>query len=80
MISSTGKILLVVGLGLACVGLVLLLADRPGFWRALWDRFPLGRLPGDIRYRGEGFSFYFPWVTCLVVRIVVTLVLAIFRK
>jgi len=78
---AVGKVLLVVGLAVACLGLaVLLLADRPGFWQRLWQRFPLFRLPGDIRYRGEGFSFYFPWVTCLVVSIALTVLAWIFRK
>jgi hypothetical protein len=80
MISSTGKVLLAVGLGLACIGLVMILADRPGVWRNLWERFPLGRLPGDIAFRREGVSVHFPWVTCLVISIVVSLVLALFRK
>jgi hypothetical protein len=80
MISSTGKMLLIIGLGLACLGLLMMLSDRPGFWQNLWARLPLGRLPGDIHFRREGFSVYFPWVTCLVISIVVTLLLSFFRK
>jgi len=80
MISSTGKMLLGIGLGLACLGLILILADKPGLLRNLWERFPLGRLPGDLSIRREGFSFSFPWVTCLVISLVVTLVLSLFRK
>ena len=45
---------------------------------------PLGRLPGDIRMRGEGLSFSFPIVTSIVVSIVLTvllnLVLWFFRR
>ncbi len=33
---------------------------------------PLGRLPGDVRVRGEGWAFYFPIVTCIVVSIVLS--------
>ena len=80
MNGATGKVLLCVGLGLACLGLILLLAERPGFWRGLLERVPLGRLPGDVRFQREGFSFFFPWVTCLVVSLVATLLLALFRK
>ncbi len=80
MISSLGKILLIVGLTLAVIGLLMLFSDRLGFLRALWERFPLGRLPGDIVIRKNGVSFYFPWVTCLVVSIVLTLVAWLFRK
>ena len=75
-----GKVLLAVGIVLAGLGLALIFTDRPGFWQALWQRIPLGRLPGDIRYRGEGFSFYFPWVTCLVVSVALTLLAWFFRK
>ena len=35
----------------------------------------LGRLPGDIGYRGEHGTFYFPLVSCLVISIVVSLIL-----
>jgi len=80
MIGSTGKVLLCIGLAVAGLGLAMILADRPGFWRSLPERIPLGRLPGDLRWRGEGFSVYFPWVTCLVVSVVVTLLCSFFRK
>ena len=75
-----GKLLLFLGLALACVGALMLLADRPGFWRDLWQRLPLGRLPGDVRIEREGFSVYIPWVTCLVISIVLTLLASWFRK
>lgn len=68
------------GLILAGCGLLLVAAGRFEWLRALWDRFPLGRLPGDIRWRGEGFSVYFPWVTCLVVSVVLSLAAWFFRK
>ena len=37
--------------------------------------FRLGRLPGDISYRGEHGTFYFPIVSCLVISVVVSLIL-----
>jgi hypothetical protein len=37
--------------------------------------FRLGRLPGDISYRGEHGTFYLPLVSCLVISIVVSLIL-----
>ena len=80
MIGTTGKILLYVGLALAAAGLLLLLADRWGWGAGLLARLPLGRLPGDIRYRGEGFSFYFPWVSCLAVSAAASLILWLLRK
>ncbi|GIP37700.1 hypothetical protein J31TS4_09800 [Paenibacillus sp. J31TS4] len=49
----------------------------------LWQlggRFlPLGRLPGDISVEKENVRFYFPIVTCLVLSVVGSLVLALFR-
>ncbi|KUJ96029.1 MAG: Uncharacterized protein XD41_0956 [Desulfonauticus sp. 38_4375] len=42
--------------------------------------FPLGKLPGDIVVRRGNFTFYFPWVTCLLLSVVLSLLLFIFRK
>lgn len=80
MISSIGKVLVIVGLVLAALGLLLVLAGRLEGVRALFARFPLGRLPGDISVHREGFSVYFPWVTCLVISIVASVLLSFFRK
>jgi hypothetical protein len=49
----------------------------------LWPwirRLGLGRLPGDIRIQTEHGVFYFPIVTCLVLSIVFSLVLWLFRR
>jgi len=43
-------------------------------------RLPFGRLPGDIHVVREGFSFHFPIVTCIVISVVITLILWIFRR
>lgn len=48
--------------------------------RALLDRRPLFRLPGDIFIRREGFTFSSPIVTCLALSVVLTLVFALFRR
>lgn len=80
MIASLGKMLVVVGLGLAGLGLVMVLLARSEVLRALWERWPLGRLPGDINFRGNDFSVHFPWVTCLVISVVVSVILSFFRK
>ena len=50
---------------------------------ALWADFGagwLGRLPGDIRIERGNTAFYFPIVTCIIVSIVITLVLSLFRR
>ena len=41
---------------------------------------PLGRLPGDFYVRRGGFSFYFPLTTSILLSIVLTLILALFRR
>ena len=64
------KLLMVLGAVLFLAGVVLKLNLLP------W----LGRLPGDITVRKENFSFYFPWVTCLVVSILLTMLFSLFRK
>lgn len=49
----------------------------------LWpwlSRLPLGRLPGDFHVEREGFSFYFPLTTGLIVSIVISLILWLFRR
>ena len=60
---------MLIGLGVLLVlaGLVVLLAGRA--------HVPLGRLPGDIVYRGKNTSFYFPIVTCIVLSILLSLVM-----
>jgi hypothetical protein len=80
MISSPGKMLVLLGLALVCLGLLLFFTEKTDLWQTLWARFPLGRLPGDIHLRGKGFSLHFPWVTCLVLSVAVSILLWIFRK
>jgi hypothetical protein len=63
-----GKVLLLIGLGIAGVGLLIMLG------------LPVGRLPGDIYVRRGNVSFYFPLATSIVLSIILTLVLAFFRR
>jgi hypothetical protein len=65
--TDLGKLLLVLGGAIFLIGAVLLLAGKLNL--------PLGRLPGDIVYRGKNSVFYFPIVTCIVVSVVLSLVL-----
>lgn len=69
--NDLGKMLVVAGAALVIVGIIL----WSGFGRA-W----LGRLPGDIHYQRGNFNFYFPVVTCILVSILLTIILRIFRK
>ena len=66
-----GKMLVVIGLGLALLGLVLWKTGGLG---------PLGKLPGDISIHRGNSSFYFPVVTCLLVSVVLTVLSWIFRR
>ena len=65
-----GWMLLVLGLVIAGVGLVWILAPS-----IPW----LGRLPGDIRIERESFRFYFPLVTCLLLSLALSLVVWLIR-
>jgi hypothetical protein len=40
----------------------------------------LGRLPGDIFIKKENVTFFFPIVTCILISIIVTLILSLFRR
>jgi uncharacterized protein HemY len=63
-----GKLLVLIGLAIAAVGLAIMLG------------VPLGRLPGDIAVRRGNFSFYFPIVTSIVLSILLTLIFSLFRR
>ena len=61
-----GKLLIVCGAILLLAGLIVLVLGR--------THVPLGRLPGDIIYRGKNTTFYFPLATSILLSIVLTLV------
>ena len=67
-----GRMLVFVGGLLLVFGLVLILAGKVNL--------PIGRLPGDIVYRRGNFRFYFPWVSSLLVSLLLTLVFWIFGR
>jgi len=68
--NELGKALLGLGLLLAVIGAVLLLAGRFGL--------PLGRLPGDFAWRGKNASFYFPLGTSILISIVLSILFYLF--
>jgi len=59
--------LMVVGAIVVVVGLVMVLLGRTGI--------PLGKLPGDIVYRGKNTTVYFPLVTSILLSVVLSIVL-----
>jgi hypothetical protein len=67
-----GRMLITLGLILVAVGVLLTFAGRLPF--------KLGRLPGDIFIQGRNSTFYFPLVTCLILSVVFSLVMWLFRR
>jgi hypothetical protein len=66
-----GKLLILAGILLIGVGLFWLLGGKlPFSWH----------LPGDIEFKKEGFSFYFPLGTCLLLSLIISLLLWLFRR
>jgi hypothetical protein len=63
--------------GLIVLGLALVAVGAAWPWLR---RLPFGRLPGDIHVVREGYSFSFPIVTCVIVSVVVSLLLWLFRR
>jgi hypothetical protein len=64
------KLLIVCGLLLVALGVCLMILTKL--------HVPIGRLPGDITWRGKNTTVYFPWVTCLVLSVLGTLLLWLF--
>ena len=69
--AELGKLLVVAGVLLVCVGGLFLFGGK-----VPW----LGRLPGDIVVQRDNFSFYFPIATCLVISVVLSFVFALLRR
>jgi hypothetical protein len=62
-----GRVLVIFGIALVVIGGIVMLLGRTGL--------PLGRLPGDILYRGKNTTFYFPLATSIVISVVLSVVL-----
>ena len=65
--TETGRIIVILGISLIVIGGLVTLLGRTGL--------PLGRLPGDIIYKGKNTTFYFPLATCILLSIVVSVVM-----
>ena len=63
-----GKALVVLGLVIAAVGLAMMVG------------VPLFRLPGDFAVKRDNFSFYFPLTTSIILSIILTLLMALFKR
>ncbi len=68
-LTRLGRVLVVMGIALVVLGLALL------------GKLPfLGRLPGDIRIQRDGFVFYFPLTSMLIVSAILSLILTLLRR
>lgn len=67
-----GRLLILLGIVLIAAGVLVLIVNRMNL--------PFGRLPGDIVYRGRNTTVYFPWVTCLILSAIATLILWVLNR
>ncbi|MEO8205429.1 MAG: DUF2905 domain-containing protein [Chthoniobacterales bacterium] len=65
-----GKFLVLAGLAVTVIGALIWLGL--GNW--------IGKLPGDITIQKGNFGFYFPIVTCIVISVIFTVLLWLFRR
>jgi hypothetical protein len=65
--AEMGRMLVILGVALVVIGGIVMLLGRTGV--------PLGRLPGDILYRGKRTTFYFPLATSILISVVLSIVL-----
>ncbi|HLO09738.1 MAG TPA: DUF2905 domain-containing protein [Desulfobacteria bacterium] len=66
-----GKGLILIGLLITAVGVLFLFSEKIGW---------IGRLPGDITIRRENFTVHIPLATCLIISVLLSLLIWLFRK
>lgn len=62
-----GRMLVILGAIILVVGVIVILAGKANL--------PIGRLPGDLVYRGKNTTFYFPLATSILLSVILSLVL-----
>ncbi|HET7118061.1 MAG TPA: DUF2905 domain-containing protein [Hanamia sp.] len=72
MDQQTGKYILIAGLIIVLAGIIIYFFHDYFKW--------VGKLPGDIRIEKGNFRFYFPLVTMIIVSIVITILINIFKR
>jgi thiosulfate reductase cytochrome b subunit len=70
-VNPIARLLILAGLALLVAGVLVLFASK-----VPW----LGKLPGDITFTRGNYTVYFPLGTCILVSVILTLVLWLFRK
>jgi hypothetical protein len=71
-VADLGKILMFFGTILIAVGLVLFVLGKTSL--------PLGRLPGDVLYRGKNATFYFPLATSILLSVVLSILVYVIQR
>jgi hypothetical protein len=72
MDQQTGKYILLIGFAIFLIGILVYFFHDYLRW--------IGRLPGDIRIERENFRFYFPLATMIIVSLLITLLINIFKR
>ncbi|HTR27374.1 MAG TPA: DUF2905 domain-containing protein [Terriglobales bacterium] len=70
--AGIGRLLVFLGIALVVIGGIVMLLGKTGL--------PIGRLPGDIFYRGKNTTVYFPLATCIVLSVVVSVIFLLIRR
>ena len=70
-----GKWFIVLGILFIVIGIFMLFGTKLPL-----SKFPLGRLPGDIVYERPNVKIYFPWVSCLLISLILSLVFYLWRR
>lgn len=66
-----GKILIILGVVLVATGIII----------SFWDKIPfIGKLPGDLIFKGKNYTIYIPIVTSILLSLFISLILYFFRK
>jgi hypothetical protein len=69
---NLGRLLIYSGLVLVALGVIVSVLSRTSL--------PLGRLPGDIQWRGKNATFYFPLMTCILISLLGSLILWLINR
>jgi hypothetical protein len=72
MSSQTGKWIILAGILIMVVGVIIYFFYDKLNW--------LGKLPGDIRIERENFRFYFPVTTMIIVSVIITILINLFKR
>jgi hypothetical protein len=69
--TEVGKVLIIAGIVIVLLGIFLTMFNKIPF---------IGKLPGDFLIQKEGFTFYFPLATSILLSIILTVLLKIFNR